>query len=52
MGTYNTHNWPAPNISGFIAQLERGTDIATSRVQIPLKSWESSFFFSGSYAIA
>ena len=36
---------PAPNISGFIAQLvEHRTDIAGSRVQTPLKSW---IFFSG-----
>ena len=40
-----THNWPAPNISGFIAQLvEHRTGIARSRVQTPLKSW---IFFSG-----
>ena len=39
------HNWPAPNVSGFIAQLvEHRTGIARSRVQTPLKSW---FFFSG-----
>ena len=42
-----THNnWPAPNISGFIAQLvEHRTGIATSRVQTPLKSW---IFFQAS----
>ena len=37
-----THNWPAPNVSGFIAQLvEHRTSIARSRVQTPLKSWIS-----------
>ena len=37
-----THNWPAPNVSGFIAQLvEHRTGIARSRVQTPLKSWIS-----------
>ena len=35
-----THKWPAPNVSGFIAQLVRDrTGIARSRVQTPLKSW-------------
>ena len=44
-GNIWTHNWPAPNVSGFIAQLvERRTGIARSRVQTPLKSW---IFFSG-----
>ena len=39
-GNIWTHNWPAPNVSGFIAQLvERRTRIARSRVQAPLKSW-------------
>ena len=42
-------NWPAPNVSGFIAQLvERRTGIARSRVQAPLKSW---IFFRLLYAI-
>ena len=35
----SSHKWPAPNVSGFIAQLERRTGIARSRVQTPLKSW-------------
>ena len=44
-GNIWTHNWPSPNVSGFIAQLvEHRTGIARSRVQTPLKSW---FFFSG-----
>ena len=36
-----TQKWPAPNVSGFIAQLviERRTGIARSQVQTPLKSW-------------
>ena len=39
-GNIWTQNWPAPNVSGFIAQLvERRTGIARSRVQAPLKSW-------------
>ena len=40
-GLIRTHKWPAPNVSGFIAQLviERRTGIARSRVQTPLKSW-------------
>ena len=39
------NTWPAPNVSGFIAQLvEHRTGIARSRVQTPLKSW--IFFFS------
>ena len=39
------HNWPAPIVSAFIAQLvEHRTDIARSWVQTPLKSW---IFFSG-----
>ena len=39
-----THNWPAPNVSGFIAQMvEHRTGIARSRVQTPL----SPEFFSG-----
>ena len=39
-GNIWTHNWPAPNVSGFIAQLvERRTGIARSRVQALLKSW-------------
>ena len=46
-GTYEP---PAPNVSGFIAQLvERRTGIARSRVQAPLKSW---IFFRLLYAIA
>ena len=51
-GNIWTQNWPAPNVSGFIAQLvERRTGIARSRVQAPLKSWiffrllYSLFFF-------
>ena len=45
-GNIWTHNWPAPNVCGFIAQLvEHRTGIARSRVQTPLKSW--FFFFSG-----
>ena len=45
-----TGTWPAPNVSGFIAQLvERRTGIARSRVQAPLKSW---IFFRLLYAIA
>ena len=44
-GNIWTHNWPAPNISGFIAQLvEHRTGITRSQVQTPLKSW---IFFSG-----
>ena len=39
-GNIWTHNWPAPDVSGFIAQLvEHRTGIAMSRVQTPLKSW-------------
>ena len=34
-GNIRIHKWPAPNVSGFIAQL----GIARSRVQTPLKSW-------------
>ena len=50
IGNIWTHNWPAPNISGFIAQLvEHRTGIARSRVQTPLKSW---IFFRLLYAIA
>ena len=46
-GNIWTHNWPAPNVSGFIAQLvEHRTGIARSRVQAPLKSW--IFFFQAS----
>ena len=46
-GNIWTQNWPAPNVSGFIAQLvERRTGIARSRVQAPLKSW--IFFFQAS----
>ena len=49
-GNIWTQNWPAPNVSGFIAQLvERRTGIARSRVQAPLKSW---IFFGLLYAIA
>ena len=40
-----THNWPAPSVSSFIAQLvEHRNGIARSRVQTLLKSW---IFFSG-----
>ena len=46
-GNIWTHNWPAPNVSGFIAQLvEHRTGIARSRVQTPLKSWIFSGFFT------
>ena len=39
-GNIWTHNWPAPNVRGFIAQLvEHRTGIARSPVQTPLKSW-------------
>ena len=49
-GNIWTQNWPAPNVSGFIAQLvERRTGIARSRVQAQLKSW---IFFRLLYAIA
>ena len=45
-GNIWTHNWPAPNVSGFIAQLEEHrTGIARSRVQTPLKS---GIFFQSS----
>ena len=45
-GNIWTHNWPAPNVSGFIAQLvEHRTGIARSRVQTPLKYW---IFFQAS----
>ena len=45
-GNIWTHNWPAPNVSGFIAQLvEHRTGIARSRVQTPLNSW---IFFQAS----
>ena len=45
-GNIWTQNWPAPNVSGFIAQLvEHRTGIARSRVQAPLKSW---IFFQAS----
>ena len=48
-GNIWTYNWPAPNVSGFIAQLvEHRTDIARSPVQTPLKSW---IFFRLLYAI-
>ena len=58
-----THHWPAPNVSGFIAQLvEHCTSIARSRVQTPLNSWlfwgftatiisSFSFHFRSSYMI-
>ena len=40
------NNWPAPNVSGFIAQLvEHHTGITRSWVQTPLKSW---IFFQAS----
>ena len=43
-----TRNLPAPNVSGFIAQLlEYRTGIARSRIQTPLKSW--SFFQASLY---
>ena len=49
-GNIGTHNWPAHNVSGFIAQLvEHRTGIARSRVQTPLKSW---IFFRLLYVIA
>ena len=45
-GNIWTHNWPAPNVSGFIAQLvEHRTGIARSGVETPLKSW---IFFQAS----
>ena len=45
-GNIWTNNWPAPNVSGFIAQLvEHRTGIARSRVQTLLKSW---IFFQAS----
>ena len=41
-GNLWTHNWPAPNVSGFIAQLvEHRTGIARSRVQ---PRWSPEFF--------
>ena len=44
-GNIWTHNWPAPNVSGFIAQLvERRTSIGRSWVQAPLKSWGKGFW--------
>ena len=44
-GNIWTNNWPAPNVSGFIAQLvEHHTGIARSRVQTLLKSFFSGFF--------
>ena len=44
-GNIWTHNWPAPNVSGFIAQLvEHHTGKARSLIQTPLKSW---IFLSG-----
>ena len=43
---WQTDNWPAPNVSGFIAQLvEHRTGIVRSQVQTPLKSW---IFFQAS----
>ena len=49
-GNIWTHIWPAPNVSGFIAQLvEHRTGIAKSRIQTPLKS---CIFFRLLYAIA
>ena len=46
-GNIWTNNWPAPNVSGFIAQLvEHRTGIARSRVQTLLKSWFFSGFFT------
>ena len=45
-----THNWTAPSVSSFIAQLvEHRNGIARSRVQTLLKSW---IFFRLLYAIA
>ena len=39
-GNIWTHNWPIPNVSGYIAQLiKHRTGIARSRVETPLKSW-------------
>ena len=46
-GNIWTHNWPTPNVSGFIAQLVEHRTIARSRVQTPLKSW----IFSGSFTL-
>ena len=52
-GNIWTHNWPAPNVSGFLAQLvEHRTGIARTRVQTPLKSWFFCFFFRLLYGIA
>ena len=48
-GNIWTHNWPAPNVSGFIAQLvERRTGIARSRVKT---RWSPEFLFRLLYAI-
>ena len=45
-GNIWTHNWPAPNVSGFIGQLvEHRTGITRSRVQTAFKSW---IFFKAS----
>ena len=46
-GNIWTHNWPSPNVNGFIAQLVEHRTIARSRVQTPLKSW----IFSGSFTL-
>ena len=37
-GLIRTHKWPAPNVSGFIAQLVRALH-RYREVQTPLKSW-------------
>ena len=51
-GNIWTHNWPAPNVSGFIAQLvEHHTGIARSWVQFKPR-WSPEFFFRLLYAIA
>ena len=50
-GNIWTHNWPAPNISGFIAQLVTASHryrVMVSRVHIPLKSW---IVFRFTYAV-
>ena len=47
-GNLWTHNWPAPNVSGFIITqlVEHRTGIARSRVQTPFKSRIFLAFFT------
>ena len=46
-GNIWTHNWPARNVRGFIAQLvEHRSGIARSRVQTTLKFWIFSSLFT------